>query len=441
MSNLAVNPNPFPLNPAAEQQSEWGYGQLFSILIRRKWWVISIFLGTMATTVFLTNRATVIYQSDTQLLIESSYSTKKGSDSVIEPTVELDIATQLNVLRSSEILQRAVDQLRVDYPTISAQEIRASLRVQPIYAQNQGGKTNIQTKLLSASYNSSDAIKTQRVLDAVLKVYQDYNLEQQDKRIKQGLKTINRQLPPARSGLIESEKALEAFRKAHNVIDPQKESESTAAALSRITEERQSLQAKIAQDAESLNTAQQQLSLSPETANVSNALNNSSTIDSLRKQVQESELQVSSLRQELAPQHPMLLDAEQKLTEIQQLLDREISRVTGNSNVAVVAPGQISTTDIQLIQTITTLEQAIASNKAKDASLAQTEQQLSQELKRYPTLIAQYTRLQPEVLARRGTLEKLLDQKEDLSLEIAKGGINWEVVEPPQPGLPVESRC
>lgn len=440
MSNLAVNQSPFPINVGNEQQSEWGYGQLFSILLRRKWWVVSIFLGTMATTVFLTNRATVIYQSETQLLIESSYTSAKGTGStLVDPNVEVDVATQLNVLRSSEILQRAVDRLRTDYPSITTTEIRAGLKVQPIYAPSaQGGKTNVQTKLLLASYNSADAIKTQRVLNAVLGVYQSYNLEQQQKRIQKGLSTINRQLPEVRASVIEAERALEAFRARNNVIDPQKESESTTAALQKIIGDRQSLQAKIQQDQANLAVVKEQLPVSPGSAGITTAINESDTIKELRKQEQELLIEVSSLRQDLTAENPALIDAEQKLSDVQQLLNFEISKVTGGSgNESIASLSDISTNEIALISKIRELEQEISSSKARDLSLAQTEAQLNQELKRFPALIAQYTRLQPEVLARRGTLEKLLDEKENLSLEIAKGGFNWEVVEPPQPGIAV----
>lgn len=441
MSNLAVNSSPFPINPGREQESEWGYGQLFSILLRRKWWVISIFLGTMATTVFLTRRATVIYQSATQLLIESSYtSTQRGGSSIIEPTVTIDTATQLRVLRSSEILQRAVDKLRTDYPNINSAEIRSGLEVQPIFAPSQGGKNNIQTKLLSATYASADAIKTQRVLDAVLAVYQSYNLEQQQKRIQTGLSTINRQLPEVRTSVIEAEKALEAFRKANNVIDPKKESESTATAFNRILSERQGLQAKLKQDQANLNVVRSQFPTSASTAGITRAISQSDSINALKKQEQELKLDISSKRQDLAPQHPDLLDAEQNLANVKQLLNAEISRVAGTSagqTPETVSLSEISTNEIDLISKIRLLEQEISSTQAKDTSLAQTQEQLNQELKKFPTLIAQYTRLEPEVLARRQTLEKLLNEKENLSLEIAKGGFNWEIVEPPQPGIAV----
>jgi polysaccharide biosynthesis transport protein len=440
VSNLAVSKSPFPINPGRAEQSEWGYGQLFSILLRRKWWVISIFLGTMATTVILTRRATVIYQSATQILIESSYYAPKGSSSILDPTVTVDTATQLRVLRSSEILQRAVDKLRTDYPTISSGEIRTGLDVQPIYATSEGGKSNVQTKLLAATYKSADAIKTQRVLDAVLAVYQSYNLEQQQKRIQNGLSTINRQLPEVRSSVIEAEKALEAFRKANNVIDPPKESETVTTALNQVLSERQGLQAKIKQDQANLNVVRSQLPASAETAGVTRALSQSDSVNALRKQEQDLKLKISSDSQELSPEHPDLLESKQNLANVQQLLSAEINRVTGGAGSGTgenISLSEISTNELELISKVSQLEQEISSTKARDTALAQNQAQFTEELKKFPVLIAQYTRLEPEVMARRGTLEKLLEEKESLGLEIAKGGFNWEIVEPPQPGIAV----
>ncbi|MCM1985080.1 GumC family protein [Lyngbya confervoides] len=440
MTNLAIHNNPLPPQSLGEQQQSWGYGQLFAILIRRKWWVISVFAGTIATTVVLTLRSTPIYQSATQLLIESSYSSVKGSskDDFIEPNYQIDLATQLNVLKSSEILQRAVDKLRTDYPTISVKEIGSNLQVQPVYAQSESGKKNAQTKILLASYSSIDAIKTQKVLDAVLAVYQSYNLEQQQKRIQQGLEIINRKLPEVRGSVIEAEKALEAFRQANDVIDPQKESESMTAALSNLTAQRESLKAEIAQARANLAIARQQLPASPSATLATSAVNQSEEIDSLKTQRQQLELELASKRQELTEAHPALRELEQQLAQVNQLLTAEINRVAGGNGTSspeLAAPVNVTANELGLIQTITQLEQEVSSKQARDVSLTQTQEQLEQELKRYPALMAQYSRLQPEVLARRTTLEKLLDAKEELSLEIAKGGFNWEIVEPPQPGV------
>ncbi|NER51531.1 MAG: polysaccharide biosynthesis tyrosine autokinase, partial [Symploca sp. SIO1A3] len=53
---------------------------------------------------------------------------------------------------------------------------------------------------------------------------------------------------------------------------------------------------------------------------------------------------------------------------------------------------------------------------------------------RLPDVNRQYNRLQPEVAIKRQTLKQLLEARQKLGIEIARGGFNWQVVEAPQPG-------
>lgn len=440
VSNLTVNNNSnrLPIQTLSESQSEWGYGQLFSILLRRKWWVIAVFLGTMALTGVITKRSTPIYQSVTQLLIDSSY-TSASKDDILE-TPEVDVATQVNVLLSSDLIQRAVDKLSVDFPTISTQEIRSTLKVQPVLASNQGNKQNVQTKLLVATFASPDPIKTQKVLDALIGVYRSYNLEQQQKRIQDGLATINRTLPQKRASVIEAEKKLEAFRDKYNVIDPQKESESLAAALNNLLAQRQANQAELQQALANFEVIQGQIDGSPAQAKAAATLSQSEQYQSLLQKLQEKELELAEANERFAPGHPELVELQRTRDELQSLLAVEIQRTTGgvsldSAPVAVTEAAQSDSTDVLLLKQYQEAQQQIASLQARDRSFAEAEANLTAKLKVYPGLIAQYSRLQPEVEARRAILEKLLNNKEDLSLEISKGGFNWEVVEPPTAGL------
>lgn len=68
------------------------------------------------------------------------------------------------------------------------------------------------------------------------------------------------------------------------------------------------------------------------------------------------------------------------------------------------------------------------------------EQQLRAELDRFPNLLARYSRLQPELELKRETLQQLEKAKQALSLEIARGGFDWQVVEAPQLGFESESK-
>lgn len=94
-------------------------------------------------------------------------------------------------------------------------------------------------------------IKTQKVLKAIQKVYQDYNREQQKLRLAKGLAFINEQLPQVQDKAKRAEAALEEFRKRYKLIDPELQAKALADALNNIREEqrtnRQPLAERVAQ--------------------------------------------------------------------------------------------------------------------------------------------------------------------------------------------------
>ena len=80
------------------------------------------------------------------------------------------------------------------------------------------------------------------------------------------------------------------------------------------------------------------------------------------------------------------------------------------------------------------LETQLDSLKAQEKSLESAEQELQAEIDRFPNLIAEYNRLKTEVDVRRATAQQLLSARQKLGIEIDRGGLKWQVVEPPTLG-------
>src|SRR6476646_7514674 len=200
-------------------ETDPGYGQLFAVLMRRRFWLLGVFSGVLSIAAILTFLAKPVYQSSMQLLVESNYQSKKGENGTTEvpyadSTVEVDTATQLTLMRSSRLLQRAVTVLKPDYPDIKVAYLQKSLVLTQLV------EDKVKTKVFQVDYTDSDPKKTQKVLQAIQKVYQDYNREQQQQRLSKGLSFINEQVPRVQGQVKQAEDALERFRKSQNLIDP-----------------------------------------------------------------------------------------------------------------------------------------------------------------------------------------------------------------------------
>lgn len=420
-----------------ETETDSGYGQLFAVLLRRRFWLLGVFCGVLAIAIPIALTKESSYKSYMQLLVEPYFQEKKENtqQQFTGSNLEVDYATQLSLMSSSQLIQKALDLLHAEYPTLSVDEIKTSLTLTRV----QGGNT--ETKLVQVEYTSNDPIQTQKVLKAIQQVYQEFNLEQQKQRLTEGLEFINNQLDTARESVNQSEKALEQFRTNQNLIDPAQQATTVANTLNTIEQERHAIRTQYEETQTRYIFLQQQLNRSSPKALTAARLSQSSRYQALLNELQKTELAI-------AERQLKFTDADSKVRQLLEqrqsqrtLLQEEAQRVLGGGSLqgeltpkSLLTEGQLTQTDLTLASQLVEAQTTLQSLKAKDESLAQTQQQLRTELDRFPRLMAEYQRLQPEVELKRATLQKLLEARQELTLELARGGFKWQIVESPQLG-------
>jgi capsular exopolysaccharide synthesis family protein len=428
---------------AAAAETDPGYGQLFAVLMRRRFWLLGVLCSVLSVATILTLIAKPTYQSSMQLLIEPNYEGKseKGAEPESEfadSNVEIDYATQINVMRSPVLLQRAADLLSSEYPDITVKDIQKYLVLTPIVEEK------VNTKIIQVVYTDNDPIKTEKVLEAVNTIYQIYNREQQEQRLRKGLKFINEQIPSVRKLVDQSEGKLEQFRKNNNLIDPEQQATAIAQTLNTLEQERQSIRAQLKATQASYNALQQQIARSPQNALVSSRLSQSSRYQSLLNEFQRTEMALAQRRVVFTDADPNV----QKLLALRQsqlaLLQSEVGRVVGgvpaqlnSKGEGLLQEGQLSGIDLNLTSQLVEAQTNLRALSARDSSMAQTQQQLRSQLNRFPVLLAEYNRLLPLVQINRDKLQQLLKAQQELSLEIARGGFDWQTLEEPQLGLQI----
>ena len=421
-------------------EADPGYGQLFGILIRRRYWLIGIFCIALsiATVKAVTTKPT--YKSNLQLLVEPNYQSKQqqGGQSAetqfADSNVQVDNVTQLNLMQGSQLLQKAVDLLHPDYPDLTAKQLKKSLSV----TQLEANKGDVQTKIFEATYSDNDPVKTQKVLKTVQQVYLDYNREQQRLRLAKGLAFIDEQLPKARLSVTQSETALEKFRKNQNLIEPDAQTKALSDALNAIQDERRKNQAQYRELQASYSTLQQQIARSPKEAVVSSRLSQSTRYQTLLNEIQKTDLALAEQRKRFTDDNPtiqkLLFQRQQQLALLQQEGQRAVGADSPQMNERgenLLKEGQLGQTDLNLTSKLLELQSSIRGLMAREQSLAEKERQLRTQLDRFPSVLAEYNRLQPEIKLKRETLDQLEKARQELSLEIARGGFDWQVVEEP----------
>ena len=432
-----VNEHNLPINT----ETDGGYGQLFSVLMRRRFWLLGV-LGsvlTIATVFTLISKPT--YQSTMQLLIEPNYQGKRDTDAqrpsqqYAESGVKIDdYATQINVMRSSLLLQRAADILRPEYPKITAQEIKANLKLRQVLEEK------VNTKIVEATYTANDPVKAAKVLEAVYKVYQIYNREQQQQRLQKGLKFINEQIPVVSKTVDQAENKLEQFRKNYNLIDPEQQATAVSQSLNAIAQERQVIRAQYKDLQARYNALQQQLARSPQQALAASRLSQSSRYQTLLNELQKTELALAQRRVTFTDEDPQIKKFIEQRQNTIEMLKSEGGRVVGKQAQSeatgenILSQGQFSGIDLNLTNQLVDVQTNLNALRARDVSLEQTQKQLRTDLNRFPVLLAEYNRLQPLLQINRNKLQQLLQAQQELSLEIARGGFDWQALEEPKQG-------
>ena len=433
------------LNPhiSSVADTETGYGQMFTVFVRRFPWFLLVFLSSTALACIITLKTKPSFKSTMQLLVEPNYQGKKqGSDTAesqfTDSNVVIDTATQLNLMQSSGLIQKAVNKLKLEDPSITVEEVKRSL----VLTQIRTKEDNVVTKIFQVDYTDGNPERTQKVLTAIRRVYVDYNKQQQDLRLQKGLQVIREQLRKASDEVNASETNLQRFRRNQNLIDPELQAKAIEESLTTIQRERQTTRSQYQEALAKQKSLQQQLNRSPQNALVSSRLSQSIRYQGLLNEIQKTELALAQERLRFTDDTPNVQKLTEQLQSQKELLQKEVSRTLGRQSTSVFSfgenlleQGQLGEIDLNLTGELVENQTNIVALSARDQTLAAKENELRSQLKRFPSLLAYYNRILPQLQFSRERMEQLLRAEQQLRQELSKGGFNWEVVEEPQLGI------
>ncbi|MDD2805459.1 MAG: polysaccharide biosynthesis tyrosine autokinase [Elusimicrobiales bacterium] len=152
------------------------------IVNRRKWVALLVFAVTVFSALFYTRLQPTVYRSQALIKIKppASYSKMPGSDMMdFDPWSA--VATELKVITSSEISERAAARLGLPSGAKSTAEIARSYKVERLQESN----------LISLSAFSGDPARAADIAAAVIEAYRDFDLEQKSLQARKTLEDIS----------------------------------------------------------------------------------------------------------------------------------------------------------------------------------------------------------------------------------------------------------
>lgn len=437
------------------KQSVFDLRQIATILFYRRFLILGVSCAVISVTSLLAVITKPMYQSSMQIMITDDLDQELRStqsqiqnqtQSQIDGNSELnnsdnssrEYTQQMKLMLSSKLVQKAVDLLRADYPNITLEDIKGNsdtgktgyLQIKP--AEEILSSNGVNNQVFIVSFKDPDPVKTQRVLQALQKVYQDYNLEQKNQRVNQGLAFVNNRLPRLQNETLAAEKRLAFFRRKHNVIDPQIQSKILLESLADIQKQRQTNRSQLETVENRYKSLEQKLASSQKNAQLNASLNRSSNYEALVNELRKTETNLAQERLRYTDNSPVVIRLKEKRQLQMALLQEQLQNTATNTDKNTE---NLLTVDNKLSEELAGLSKQRNLLMNKENNLVKSEQEIRTQLNTYPSLISEYNRLLSDVKIQRQTLEQMVQFQQSLGLKIAQSGFEWEILEEPAVGI------
>ncbi|MEA5565284.1 exopolysaccharide transport family protein [Anabaena sp. UHCC 0399] len=438
MSRISLNQGEFVTNSS---QNQVRFRHISKILLRRRFIVLGVSCIVMSVTSLLAMMTKPTYKSYMQILVSSNVyeginlnnipqSTDTKSTDAKPPLVDYYTA-QKNLMLSSKLMERTVNILRSNYPNITVGDIKSKstngqkLHLEVTQLERKTGVNKFVTPVFEVSFQHNDPVKARKVLLALQKVYQDYNIEQRQERLNKGLAVVNTRLPLLQKQVKQAEINLENFRKKHNLLDPQSQRQVLINSLAETQQQLQTTRTELQNVRDRQQNLEQNIVVSTQQALISSSLNQSIRYQTLFSEVQKTEQLLAQEQLRYTDNSPIIESLKQQRQNQLKLLQQEAKQLTADTQKVAIL------TQEQLVEELTQLKKIAQGLINNEKSLVASEQRISAELKKYPSLIAESQRLLSEVATHRQALEQMVQTQQFVGLQITQAGFDWQVLEEP----------
>jgi len=163
-------------------ESELTLYDYWRIINRRKWVALLVFAVTIFSTMFYTRLQPTVYRSQSLIKIKppASYAKMPGAD-LMDYDPWSAVATELKVITSSEISERAAAKLGLPSGAASIGEVSRSYKVERLQESN----------LIALYAFSSDPERAANIATAVIDAYKEFDLEQKSLQARKTLQDIS----------------------------------------------------------------------------------------------------------------------------------------------------------------------------------------------------------------------------------------------------------
>lgn len=403
VSTLFSNPT---FSQFSEQASDFNLKSLVGLLQRRAIVIIGVASVAMGGVIYTTFKQVPIYESGFQILVEPVNSDSElgkidvGLANALKPS-GLDYESQIQVLKSPELLGDFIKEIQKSYPDINYYTFLRDLNIRRLG----------ESKIIQVSYKSDNNRKIKLILDPLADFYLKYSLNKRQTKLRQGVQFVDTKLPEIRIKLGQLQKEMQMFRQRYNFIDPENQSQVISAQIQSLAQQRLTINQQLTAaraNYDRLQRREEQLAI----------LNTAPLYQTLIGQQRQLDTQISGELTRFQPDNPVIRTLQEKRANLLPIIEAEAAR----------------TINIRISEATDLIKKIEIDNQY----IAQVERQVQLKLDQLPVLSRQYTEIMRNLQIANESLNRFLAAREQLQIEIAQTELPWELIQAAiQPQYPI----
>mgnify|MGYP006276397683 FL=1 len=430
------NHHPNDLSPPKEEQS-FNYRAILAVASRRAWLILIAMIAVTGVIWTRTLNQPPRYRSGFQLLVEpiagdQDFQQELGQLSQARGRrTGLDYGTQIQVLKSSQVMRPIYEQLKADYPGLGYGQLLGNLTVRRLG----------ETKILVITYESGDPQIAGAVTRKVAEEYIDYSEQQQQTAERRVLELIEDQLPSLRDRVESIQDEIQQFRQENNVIDPIAKGNQLSGNISSLEQRQRDTEISIEENRSLRETLLQQLGLNLDEAMTTVALSQAPRYQQLLNRLKDIETEIAVELGRFKEDSPNIEVLKQQRESILNLLQEESFAVLGEQAVNQELRSEINSPNpirLSLTQELIAATNQIQVLEVRQGALKDAEKQIRQDLEDLTELTRTYEAMIQRLQVGQENLRRFINRREQLTIEAVQSTMPWQILEPPyQPTQPL----
>lgn len=310
-------------------QDELSLAAYWSVLLKRRWTVVTAVVVLTTVAVIVSFRMTPVYRATARVKLEAETPMVQSLNEVYQKAEADDafLQTQIQVLKSDKLAWRTIEELGLaETPDFRGRQAdqpdpeKAKLGLIEVFRSRLIVQLVPRTRMLLVSFESPDPRLAAKVASTLVNGYVDYNFREKYDATRQVSGFMEQQLDELKAKVEKSQQLLVKYERQHEIVNTSEKQNVQEQMLSEISRDLTNAQSERIQKE---SVYRQVLGNRSQVA----ALTHSELLQKLEEKAAELRGQYTDVAAQYGPKFPRTLRLEQQVSEYQAQITREQNRV------------------------------------------------------------------------------------------------------------------